>query len=106
MNRVKVFYNQYHAGFLTKGVGGYIYEYTAEYLSDDTLPAISLTLPKRSEPFVSKELFPFFFGLLAEGSIKDIQCKSLRIDEEDHFTRLVKTAYSETIGAVTVREAV
>jgi hypothetical protein len=28
----------------------------------------------------------------------------LRIDENDHFTRLVKTCGAETIGGVTVKE--
>jgi hypothetical protein len=28
----------------------------------------------------------------------------LRIDEDDHFTRLLKTCEAETIGGVTVKE--
>ena len=49
-------------------------------------------------------IIPFFFGLLAEGENKLLQCRLLRIDEDDHFTRLLKTCTTETIGGITVRE--
>ena len=51
----------------------------------------------------SKVLFPFFFGLLAEGAQKDRQCRELRIDENDHFTRLLETSAYGAIGAVYVK---
>jgi serine/threonine-protein kinase HipA len=34
---------------------------------------------------------------------KDIQCRLLKIDQEDDFTRLISTAGKETIGAITVK---
>jgi serine/threonine-protein kinase HipA len=68
-------------------------------------PAISLSLPKREAAFESSVLFPFFFGLLAEGDNKALQCRVLKIDESDHFTRLLKTCAAETIGGITVKEA-
>jgi serine/threonine-protein kinase HipA len=49
-------------------------------------------------------LFPFFYGLLAEGENKDMQCRILKIDENDSFTRLLKTASEDTIGGVIVKE--
>ena len=45
-----------------------------------------------------------FFGLLAEGDDKALQCRVLKIDEDDHFTRLLRTCAAETIGGVTVKE--
>jgi serine/threonine-protein kinase HipA len=54
--------------------------------------------------FQSTYLFPFFFGLLSEGINKEIQCKAYQIDEKDEFTRLLKTAKNDTIGAITVKE--
>jgi serine/threonine-protein kinase HipA len=69
-------------------------------------PAISLTFPKQKTVFTSPALFPFFFGLLAEGDEKALQCRVLKIDEGDHFTRLLKTCEAETIGGVTVKEIV
>jgi serine/threonine-protein kinase HipA len=42
--------------------------------------------------------------MLAEGSAKTIQCKAFRIDENDLFTRLLKTTQSNTIGSITIKE--
>ncbi len=61
------------------------------------MPAISLTLPKQEAAFRSTVLFPFFFGLLAEGENKTVECHLLRIDENDHFTRLLRTCTPTTI---------
>lgn len=81
----------------------YFFQYTRDYLQSEQ-PRISLTFPKQVEAFRSPVLFSFFYGLLAEGVAKQLQCRELAIDENDHFTRLLRTAHSETIGAVTVRE--
>lgn len=55
-------------GILSKDQAAiYRFQYAAEYLSNTTEPAISLSFPKREAPFESSILFPFFFGLLAEG---------------------------------------
>ena len=105
MPRANVFCRGVFAGTLSKEIGGgYRFEYAPEYRDDPSSPAISLTLPKRAAPFESAILFPFFFGLLAEGDDKAIQCRVLRIDESDHFTRLLRTCEAETIGGVTVKE--
>lgn len=105
MSQGDVYYNTIRAGTIEYSQGRYVFTYDSAYLDDDSLPSISLTLPKREEPYVSDILFPFFFGLLAEGTTKEIQCRTLKIDEHDHFTRLLKTASSDTIGPVSVREA-
>ena len=84
----------------------YRFQYAPEYLIRTTCPAISLSLPKQQAPFESPVLFPFFFGLLAEGEDKLLQCRVLKIDERDHFTRLLRTCKAETIGGVTVKEVI
>lgn len=99
----EVLYNGQVAGVLRRTANQFSFRYTPDYLAS-SLPAISLTLPKRAGAFVSPTLFSFFSGLLAEGVAKQIQCRELGIDEQDEMLRLVKTAHSETIGAVTVRE--
>ena len=100
----KVFCGGRLAGRIEELPDGYRFTYDAEYLASPETHAISLTLPRRSEPFTSAVLFPFFFGLLAEGILKDTQCRKLKLDENDHFGRLLKTAHSDTIGDVTVVE--
>ena len=73
-------------------------------LNNTALPAISLSLPKTQAFFESVQLFPFFYGLLSEGINKEMQCRTMKFDENDHFTRLVKTAGQDTIGAITLKE--
>jgi len=90
------------AGVLEETEAGYRFTYDRDYLSDPLAPSISLTLPKRAAPYESPYLFSFFQGLLAEGALKDLQCRILKIDEEDHFGRLIRTAGGDTIGSVTV----
>ena len=104
MRRANVYCRGLAAGVLSQDSGRYRFEYLREYLREPSLPAVSLSFPKRSEAFESKVLFPFFFGLLAEGENKVLQCRLLRIDEDDHFTRLLKTCGAETIGGITVEE--
>lgn len=92
-------------GVLSQQEGGaYRFQYVPEYVNNPRYPAISLSLPKREKSFESQVLFPFFFGLLAEGENKALQCRVLKIDEDDHFTRLLKTCKAETIGGVSVQE--
>jgi len=105
MVKAGVFYNKRFAGILTKDVSGaYSFVYDDKYWSDPLMPAISLTLPKAQQEYHSNQLFSFFSGLLAEGINKDIQCRLLKIDENDDFTRLIKTAGEDTIGAITIKE--
>ena len=100
-----VFYNDVFAGTLEYDNRHYLFTYDSAYRADPALPAIALSFPKKQTVFHSPVLFPFFFGLLAEGAEKNLQCAVLKIDENDHFTRLLKTACTNTIGAITVRES-
>jgi serine/threonine-protein kinase HipA len=102
--KARVCFNRVFAGSLTKRGKEYIFLYDERYLADSSLPPISLTLPKEQAEYRAEILFPFFYGLLAEGENKAIQCQILKIDENDHFTRLIKTAGTDTIGAITVEE--
>jgi len=106
MQEANVFRNKILIGVLSKNkeVNEYKFIYEKEYLQNNNSIPISVNLPLREEAFISKILFPFFFNLLSEGQIKDIQCRQLQIDENDHFTRLLKTTQKNTIGAITLRE--
>lgn len=105
MAKAAVYNNGILAGYLEKrGLDDYIFTYAKSYIADPTLPSISLTLPRSKAEHQSSVLFSFFAGLLAEGINKDIQCRLLKIDEENDFARLLKTAGDDTIGAITVKE--
>ena len=105
MQRAKVFRNNIFAGLLTKlNEKEYVFVYDKEYLKLPNKKPISLTLPLQEEEFKSSYLFPFFYNLLAEVKLKDIQCKELRIDKDDDFSRLILTTKENTIGSITIEK--
>ncbi|MEO8771330.1 MAG: HipA N-terminal domain-containing protein [Ferruginibacter sp.] len=105
MAKAGVYNNGTLAGILEKkNSETYVFTYTDEYFTNENSHSISLSFPKTKKQYEAKELFPFFYGMLAEGINKDIQCRLLKIDENDDFTRLIKTAGEDTIGAITVKE--
>ena len=100
-----VYNNGVAAGTLEKTAEHrYVFRYDDHYFNDPATYAISLSLPKTQQEYRSKTLFPFFYGLLSEGVNKQTQCRLLRIDENDHFSLLLATAGSDTIGSITVKE--
>ena len=62
---------------------------------------ISMTLPLRPEPYVSKGLHPFFENLLPEGWLLEISSKALKISKDDAFGLLLATC-GDCVGAVEV----
>jgi serine/threonine-protein kinase HipA len=99
-----VYVNDRQAGTITEIADGFSFSYDAAYLADPRTAPISLTMPKRPEAYVARHLFPAFCGILAEGSLATIQCRTQRIDERDLFGRLLATC-RDTIGALSVRPA-
>jgi HipA-like protein len=107
MQKGIVYNNQIVAGIISKiNDMEYVFEYDNLYFIDDNMLPISITLPKTKKVHTSSFLFPFFFNMLSEGSNRKVQCRFLKIDEEDHFTVLLKTTSLETVGAITVKEIV
>jgi len=92
------------AGRIEEVANGFRFTYARGFLSLKDAKPVSLTMPLREAPYESENLFPFFYGLLAEGILKETQCRKLHIDENDHFGLLLKTAHDDTIGDVTVLE--
>ena len=100
--QAQVFYGNELAGYLQEREDGYVFEYDKEFLKKG-IP-ISISLPPREEPYKSKELFPFFKGLLPEGWYLDIVSATQKVDSKDSFGVLLSTTSVDTIGAVTVRK--
>ncbi len=101
----EIYNNGRLAGILEKrNAQLYVFTYDDSYFTDESGYAISLSLPKTKQEHTSRVLFPFFYGLLSEGVNKQTQCRLLRIDENDHFSLLLATATSDTIGSITVKE--
>jgi len=102
MQQGKVFRNDIFAGLITKHDDEtYSFKYGDTYTSFQ----ICLAMPLSKEPYVSKHLFPFFYSLLSEGAIRDLQCQEFRIDRDDDFSRLLKTS-SSLIGSISIIEVV
>lgn len=107
MRQAVVFNKNVQAGILTETDGsGFTFRYDDAYYADSSMPAISLTFPKRQQEYYSKSLFPFFFNMLSEGANKRIQCQIYKIDERDYFGLLLATADKDTIGTVTVKRII
>ena len=105
MNRkAEVFLNGGLVGELYHNATGYVFRYTDAHFKNSDAQSVSLTLSKNRQNHQSPTLFAFFYNLLPEGVNKQAICRELKIDENDFFTLLVKTAHSDTIGAVTVKE--
>ncbi len=102
LRQAQVFYQNELAGFLRETPDGYFFQYDKEFLKKN-IP-ISISLPPREQPYQSKELFPFFKGLLPEGWYLDIVSATQKVDSKDSFGVLLSTTSVDTIGAVTVRK--
>ncbi len=98
-----MYINDEPVGTLSRTENEFIFRYDDAYYQNPEKKAISVTLPKTRQEYRSKTFFPFFFNMLSEGVNKQVQCRQLRIDENDFFGLLLATGSSETIGAVTVR---
>lgn len=104
MRSVEIYRNQVLAGILTEvNRRQYTFRYDDAYFTGPAKPAISLTMPKTQQEYHAPHLFPFFYNMLSEGVNRKLQCRALKIDEEDYFGLLSATAQHDTIGAVTVK---
>lgn len=103
LRKVDVYFKNDLAGHLSETDEGYIFQYDNEFLKKNV--PISVSLLPREEPYQSKELFPFFKGLLPEGWYLDIVSAAQKVDARDFFGVLASTASVGTIGAVTIRQA-
>ncbi len=100
MRRARVLNHGRFTGILEEVDGGFRLAYDSAYLANGG-GGVSLTLPGRAEPYESPTLFAFFYGLLSEGSTRQIQQRVLRIDGDDHFGLLLATA-GDTVGSVSI----
>lgn len=91
------------AGILKETEAGYSFAYDADYLKFDDKKEVSLTLPLREKPYFSKNLFPFFDGLIPEGWLLGVVSKNWKIDSNDRFGLLLVSC-KDCIGDVSILE--
>jgi len=104
MRSAEVLYNGKLAGILSKIKGGYRFVYDKDYLTSTNRKPVSLTLPLNKSPYECDVLFPVFANMLSEGANKAMQCRLLKIDENDYFSLLLATAATDSIGPITIKE--
>ena len=105
MKSAKILRNTQEVGILSKlDDTTYTFQYSKIYLDNPQARNISVNFPLQPEEFKSEYLFAFFFNMLSEGNVKKAQCRNMKIDEDDSFTRLIKTAKDDIIGSITVEE--
>lgn len=104
MRQANVFRNKELIGVLTEeNRQNYVFRYEDNWFKDAQKPPVSLTMPKTKQEYRDAYLFPYFVNMLSEGANKALQCRHLRIDENDSFGLLLAMAQWETIGAITVK---
>lgn len=102
MRQAWVRVNKRIAGLLSEESDGkYKFVYQNDYLSDVQSDAVSLTLPKRQDPYFCDYLFPCFSNLLSEGANKAMQCTLHHLDPDDEFGLLLATGQFDCAGALT-----
>lgn len=80
----------------------YEFVYDEQYVQT-AYPPISVTLLKRTEPYCSKVVFPFFMNMLPEGVNRRTICRIKRIDENDYFGLLMAFAEKDIIGDIRLK---
>lgn len=98
---MRVYFNDQLAGLLQRvGTTHTSFIYDAGYLVSSN-PALSMTLPKLSEPITALGLLPYFDNLVAEGWLKHLQVKQLGVSSEDRYALLGHYGH-DLIGCVSV----
>lgn len=79
-------------------------EYRFIYEKEYSGPPVSLTMPFEQQEYEYDVFPPFFDGLLPEGYQLEALLKIKKIDRDDLMSQLL-AAGSDTVGAVTIKEA-
>jgi serine/threonine-protein kinase HipA len=88
-------------GTIEEAEGQTTFAYSPEWLNTPNAVPVSLTLPLREEPYVSRGLHPFFENLLPEGWLLEVTTKKLKISKDDPFGLLLATC-ADCVGAVEI----
>ena len=102
MRRGLVKYNGELAGELLEDVSGeYVFTYDPLFAKKHPDRFITFNMPVTTRPYRSKQLFPFFDGLIPEGWLLNIATRSWKINPNDRMGLLLACCQN-AIGAVSV----
>ena len=95
-----VWWDERHVGRFTRDEGGQTsFVYSVDWLQRGDAPALSVSLPKRAEPYPHRECLPFFRGLLPEEGQRDAAAQVLDISPEDDLSFLERLG-GDVAGAI------
>lgn len=87
-------------GQLTQNKHGELgFTYAPAWLSDDRMPSLSASLPKREKAFTRRECRPFFGGLLPEQDQRDAAAQALGVSSANDFALLDRLG-GDVAGAI------
>jgi serine/threonine-protein kinase HipA len=81
--------------------GDLAFAYDADWLADPATRAISISLPKRAQPFNRRETRPFFAGLLPDEGQREAVARALGVSKGNDF-RLLEQLGGDVAGALTL----
>jgi serine/threonine-protein kinase HipA len=88
-------------GVIVEYENGFGFQYLESWLQSTAPMAVSLTLPLRPEPYLTRYLHPFFQNLLPEGWLLELATNKLKISKDDPFGLLMATC-ADCVGAAEV----
>lgn len=102
MRQAIIKHNNIEAGILKElDTGEYEFVYDKRYIQNYPDLFITFQMPVSSGSYRSKQLFPFFDGLIPEGWLLKIAAESWKINKNDRMGLLLACCQN-TIGAVSV----
>ena len=95
-----IWWNERIVGQLTQDQHGDLgFRYSADWRADETAPALSVSLPKRAEPFSRRECRPFFGGLLPDEGQREAVAQALGVSRHNDFALLDRLG-GDVAGAI------
>ncbi len=77
------------------------FSYASEWLANPSRPPLSVSLPKRDEPFKRRECRPFFAGLLPEEAQRAAVARALGLSSRNDF-KLLEALGGDVAGALSL----
>ena len=102
MRKAEIYFRELLAGILIESDEGYEFYYDELYLKSDNPVSISLTFPLTEKIYTSKNIFPFFDGLIPEGWLLVLVEKNWKLNPRDRMGLLLACC-RDCIGAVSIR---
>ena len=98
-----VWYKHQKAGLLEELTDTYRFTYLPDYLQSVDARPISVTLPLNKPIVETKQLHPFFDGLIPEGWLLEIARETWKLNRTDRMGALL-VACRDCIGAVSIED--